>query len=159
MSASKPWSFHFWATLKLALPLMIGQIALISIWTADIVMMGWINTDALAAGTQANRMYQPLYFIAIGLTLAVSPLTSQALGGKKQRIARQVLRMGIWMAVLYGLFTIIPMWYGETILLWLRQDPAIAEHASIYLRLMGLGMPFTFVFFVLRNYISAYQKR
>lgn len=158
MSPSKPWSFNFWATLKLALPLMIGQIALISIWTADIVMMGWINTDALAAGTQANRMYQPLYFIAIGLTLAVSPLTSQALGGKKQRIARQVLRMGIWMAVLYGLFTIIPMWYGETILLWLRQDPAIAEHASVYLRLMGLGMPFTFVFFVLRNYISAYQK-
>ena len=89
-------------------------------------------------------MYQPL-FIAIGLTLAVSP-SSQALGGKKQRIARQVLRMGIWMAVLYGLLTIIPMWY-ETILLWLRQDPAIAEHASVYLRLMGLAChSFMFVF-------------
>ena len=158
MSPAKSLSDHLWATLTLSFPLMIGQIALISIWTADIIMMGWINTDALAAGTQANRMYQPLYFIAIGLTLAVSPLTSQALGGKKQRIARQVLRMGIWMAILYGLFTIIPMWHGEAILLWLRQDPAIAEHAALYLRLMGVGMPFTFVFFVLRNYISAYQK-
>lgn len=158
MSPSQPWSSHFLATISLALPLMIGQIALISIWTADIIMMGWINTDALAAGTQANRMYQPLYFIAIGLTLAVSPLTSQALGGKRQRIARQVLRMGIWMAMLYGIITIIPMWNGKTILLWLRQDPAIAENASLYLRLMGVGMPFTFIFFVLRNYISAYQK-
>ena len=79
---------------------MLGQIALISIWTADIVMMGWISTDSLAAGTQANRMYQPLYFIAIGLTLAVSPLTSQALGARRQRVARQVLRMGIWMATI-----------------------------------------------------------
>ena len=80
MIPPKPWSHHFWATIKLSFPLMLGQIALISIWTADIVMMGWISTDSLAAGTQANRMYQPLYFIAIGLTLAVSPLTSQALG-------------------------------------------------------------------------------
>lgn len=158
MFPTQSWSFHFWATIRLALPLMMGQIALISIWTVDIVMMGWIGTDALAAGTQANRMYQPLYFIAIGLTLAVSPLTSQALGGKKQRIARQVLRMGIWMALLYGIMTIIPMWHGEVILLWMRQDPAIAEQAALYLRLMGIGMPFTFIFFVLRNYISAYQK-
>ena len=158
MIPPQPWSHHFWATIRLSFPLMLGQIALISIWTADILMMGWISTDSLAAGTQANRMYQPLYFIAIGLTLAVSPLTSQALGARRQRIARQVLRMGIWMATIYGLVTIIPLWHGQTILLWLRQDPAVAEQASTYLRFVGLGMAPTFVYFVLRNYVSAYQK-
>jgi MATE family multidrug resistance protein len=158
MSPPKSWSYHFWATLKLSFPLMIGQIALISIWTADIVMMGWISTDSLAAGTQANRMYQPLYFIAIGLTLAVSPLTSQALGARRQRVARQVLRMGIWMATIYGLLTIIPLWYGQNILLWLRQDPAVAEQASTYLRFVAIGMAPTFIYFVLRNYVSAYEK-
>ena len=67
------------------MPLVVGQVAMIGIWTADIIMMGWINADALAAGTLANRLYQPMYFIAIGLTLAVSPLTSQALGAGSRR--------------------------------------------------------------------------
>ena len=137
---------------------MIGQIALISIWTADIVMMGWINTDALAAGTQANRMYQPLYFIAIGLTLAVSPLNVTGAWRQKTTHCQTSVADGyldgcsLWFINHYSNVV-----WGN-ILLWLRQDPAIAEHASVYLRLMGLGMPFTFVFFVLRNYISAYQK-
>ena len=86
----------------LSLPLVVGQVAMIGVWTADIVMLGWISTDALAAGTQANRLYQPFYFIALGLTLAVSPLTAQALGAGSRRQARRVMRQGLWLAVVYG---------------------------------------------------------
>ena len=88
------WRDHYIATLILSLPLVVGQVAMIGVWTADIVMLGWISTDALAAGTQANRLYQPFYFIALGLTLAVSPLTAQALGAGSRRQARRVKRKG-----------------------------------------------------------------
>jgi MATE family multidrug resistance protein len=151
-------SSHYVSTIQLAIPLIVGQVALIGIWTTDIVMMGGINADALAAGTQATRLYQPLYFIALGLTLAVSPLTSQALGGKSRRQARRVLRQGIWLAIIYGLITIIPMWNGEALLLILRQDPGIARDANLFLKTSAPGMIPIYIFMVLRHYVSAHKR-
>ena len=151
------WISHAWPTIRLSMPLIVGQVAMIGIWTADIIMMGWIDADALAAGTLANRLYQPMYFIAIGLTLAVSPLTSQALGAGSRRQARRVMRQGIWVAIAYGGLTIIPMWYGETLLLVLGQDPLLAAEADLFLKLLAPGMIPTYIYFVLRHYVSAHK--
>ena len=157
-SSHGSWLSHYSQTILLAVPLIVGQVAMISIWTADIVMMGWISTDALAAGTQANRLYQPLYFIAIGLTIAVSPLTSQALGAMRRRQARRVVRQGIWLAIIYGIITIIPMWNGEPLLLMLGQDPEIAKDADLFLKTSAPGMLPAYIYMVLRHYISAHKR-
>ena len=151
------WLSHAWPTITLSIPLVIGQVAMISIWTADIVMMGLIDADSLAAGTLANRLYQPMYFIAIGLTLAVSPLTSQALGAGSRRQARRVMRQGLWIAVAYGGLTMIPMWNGEVLLLMLGQDPDLAAQADLFLKLLAPGMIPTYLYFVLRHYVSAHK--
>jgi len=158
MTAPAPWQHHTKATLFLSLPLIIGQIAMIGIWTVDILMMGWISTDALAAGTQANRLYQPFYFIALGLTIAVSPLTAQALGAFRRREARRVMRQGIWLATIYGAITMIPMWYGESLLLAMQQEPAVARDAGPFLRMLAPGMIPTYIYFVLRHYVSAHNR-
>jgi len=158
MTDPASWLHHTKATLFLSLPLIVGQVAMIGIWTADIVMMGWIGTDALAAGTQANRLYQPFYFIALGLTIAVSPLTAQALGGFRRREARRVMRQGLWLATIYGAITMLPMWYGETLLLALQQEPGIARDAGPFLRMLAPGMIPTYIYFVLRHYVSAHNR-
>ena len=152
------WISHYRQTIALAIPLIIGQVAMIAIWTSDFVMMGWISADALAAGTQANRLYQPLYFIAIGLTIAISPLTSQALGAMRRRQARRVVRQGIWLAVIYGIITFIPMWNGEVLLLMLGQDPEIAKDADLFLKTSAPGMVPAYIYMVLRHYISAHKR-
>ena len=158
MSFAMSWRDHYIATLFLSLPLMVGQVAMIGVWTADIVMLGWISTDALAAGTQANRLYQPFYFIALGLTLAVSPLTAQALGAGSRRQARRVMRQGLWLAVVYGVITLIPLWFGRDLLLMLGQDPVLAENAGPFLRMLAPGLIPTYIYFVLRNYVSAHKR-
>ncbi|XDZ64612.1 MATE family efflux transporter [Alphaproteobacteria bacterium LSUCC0684] len=158
MTAPASWQHHTKATLFLSLPLIIGQIAMIGIWTVDILMMGWISTDALAAGTQANRLYQPFYFIALGLTIAVSPLTAQALGAFRRREARRVMRQGIWLATIYGAITMVPMWYGESLLLFMQQEPAVARDAGPFLRMLAPGMIPTYIYFVLRHYVSAHNR-
>ena len=137
---------------------MLGQVASIAIWTSDIVMMGWIGADSLAAGIQGNRLYQPIFFLALGLTTAVSPLAAQALGARSRRQARRVVRQGLWLSVLCGVASVIPMWNGEALLLLLGQEETIARDAAPYLRMMALGMTPIYVYFVLRNYISAHKK-
>ena len=158
MSFAMSWRDHYIATLILSLPLVVGQVAMIGVWTADIVMLGWISTDALAAGTQANRLYQPFYFIALGLTLAVSPLTAQALGAGSRRQARRVMRQGLWLAVVYGVITLIPLWFGRDLLLALGQDAELAENAGPFLRMLAPGLIPTYIYFVLRNYVSAHKR-
>lgn len=158
MHSIQTWYEHYRATILLSLPLIVGQVAMIAIWSADIIMMGWISTDALAAGVQANRLYQPFYFVALGLTVAVSPLAAQALGAGSRRQARRVMRQGVWMAIGYGLITMIPMWHGEALLLLLGQDENLARDAGPFLKMLAPGMIPTFVYFALRNYISAYKK-
>ena len=151
------WLPHIWPTIILSLPLVVGQVAMIAIWTADIIMMGWISSSALAAGVLGSRLYQPMYFIAIGLTLAVSPLVAQAVGSRNRRQARRVMRQGLWLAVIYGALTMIPMWYGEALLLALGQEPALAKEASLFLKLLAPGMVPTYIYFVLRHYVSAHK--
>ena len=142
----------------LSLPLILGQVAMIGVWTADIVMMGWIGSDELAAGVQAGRLYQPFFFAALGLTLAVSPLSAQALGAGRRRQARRVFRMGLWMSVFYGTVSIIPMWHGESLLLLLGQEASIARNAVPFLRMMALGMIPIYIYLVLRIYVAAHKK-
>ena len=158
IKTAMPWKRHFTETIQLTIPLVIGQVAIIAIWTVDIMMMGWISTEALAAGTLGNRLYQPFYFFAIGLTIAVSPLVSQALGGGRRRIARRVFRQGMWIAAAMGLITMLPMWHGRVLLELLGQNATAASDAEPFLHMLAPGMIPTFVYFVMRNYASAYKR-
>ncbi|MGB2016319.1 MAG: hypothetical protein ACPHWV_03135, partial [Candidatus Puniceispirillum sp.] len=74
MSSSSPpsqlsWRAHYWQTIVLALPLVIGQLASIGIATADVFAMGQISSHDLASGSLAARFYQPFYFMGLGITL------------------------------------------------------------------------------------------
>ena len=157
-SVSQHWKGHFRETVALALPLVLAQVAMIAIWTSDVIMMGWIGSEDLAAGIQANRLYQPFFFVAIGLTTAVSPLIAQALGARSRRQARRVVRQGMWLALFCGALSIVPMWNGETLLLLLGQEETIASNAAPFLRMMAMGMIPIYAYFVLRHYISAHKK-
>ena len=64
-STAMSWREHIRQSMRLALPLMIGQLATIGIWTSDTIVMGWIDTSSLAAGTLASRFYQPFFFLCL----------------------------------------------------------------------------------------------
>lgn len=61
------WRDHIRQNMRLAAPLMIGQLATIGIWTSNTIAMGRIDCASLAAGALA------------GFTLGLGP--SSVLGG------------------------------------------------------------------------------
>ena len=73
------WHEHIRQNMRLALLLMIGKLATIGIWTSDNTAMGWINSLSLAANALASRFYQPFFFLALGISLAVGPLVGFSL--------------------------------------------------------------------------------
>ena len=66
--------------MRLSLPLIMGQLATIRIWTNDTIAMGWIDSSSLAAGALASRFCQPFFFLALGISLAFRPLVAQGIG-------------------------------------------------------------------------------
>lgn len=152
------WSLHHAENIKLALPIVVGALATIGIWTVDVMAMGQLGSTKLAAGSLGMRYYQPLYFLALGITLAVGPLVAQGLGANEPRQIRRALRQGIVIAIALGLLSAPIVITGGTVLVWLGQDPALTNLLGGYLIWSAIGLPFIFIFFVLRQYMVAHQR-
>lgn len=154
----KSWNTHNWQNIKLSLPIVIGALATIGIWTADIIAMGQIDSVNLAAGSLANRYFQPFYFFALGVTLAVGPLVAQGLGSNDDRQIRRSLRQGLLIGVVLGILAAPLVMLGEPVLNLLGQDPALTSMTGGFLLWSAIGLPFIFIFFVLRQYVVAHQR-
>jgi MATE family multidrug resistance protein len=152
------WRDHLRWNARLAIPLVIGQLATIGIWTSDTIAMGRIDSVSLAAGALASRYYQPLYFLALGISLAVGPLVAQGIGAGDERQVRRAFRQGMAVAVLLGMITVPLLFVGEEVLVGLGQDPELARRGEPFLIWSSFGMPFMFLSFVLRQYMISHQR-
>ncbi len=152
------WAYHHWQNIKLAMPIVIGALSVIGIATADVIAMGRIDSINLAAGSLGQRYYQPVYFFALGMTLPVGALIAQALGACDDRQIRRTLRQGLVIGAAIGILFAPLVVAGPTILVWLGQDPELSHMATDFLIWSAIGLPFNFIFFVLRQYIVAHQQ-
>ena len=62
------------ATVKLAVPLALSQLATMAIAITDVVMAGWLGPKYLAAEALATNYFVPFFFVGIGLAIAVLPI-------------------------------------------------------------------------------------
>lgn len=143
--------------ILLSLPLMGSQLASIGIMTSDIIMMGSLSAFDLAAGSLAIRFFQPFYFFALGLTAVISSLVAQAVGSHDLQRARRVFRQGLVIALLLSAVSSPIVMAGTPVLKALGQAPDVAEHANGFLFWTALSLPFFFLFFILRFFVTGNQ--
>ena len=146
-----------WQITILALPLMGSQLASIGIMTSDIIMMGALSAFDLGAGSLAIRFYQPFYFFALGLTAVISSLVAQERGRGDLQKARRVFRQGLVIALLLSAVSSPLVMAGAPVLKWLGQTAEVAEHARGFLFWTALSLPFFFLFFILRFFVTGNQ--
>lgn len=149
------WLQELGATLKLAWPLIISQLASIFLFTTDVVMMGWLGPQHLAAGSLGTAFLHPLFVGCIGLISATAPMIAQAIGARESKSVRRTVRQGFWAAALLTVIITPLVLNAEAVYLLLGQEPAIAAMAQGYLNtavgvvLPGLG------FITLRSLLQA----
>jgi len=146
---------HLAATLRLGLPLVGAQLAQVSINTTDVLMLGWYGTRELAASVLATQAFFLVFVFGLGFTTAVLPLAAQAAGAGDDAALRRAVRMGGWITVVYGLAMQVPLWYTESILLLLKQDPELAALAGTYMRIAQWGLVPALLATCFRSYLSA----
>jgi MATE family multidrug resistance protein len=154
------WRAELEATLALAWPLILTNLAQTGLTTADVILMGWLGPGALAAGALGTNLYMAFLIFGIGVATATAPLIAQELGRKRHSVRdlRRTVRQGLWTAVAISIPVWAVLWNAERILLVLRQDPALAAEAGAYMRtLQWAFLPFLGSV-VLRSFLSALQR-
>lgn len=146
------------AIVHLAVPLALTQLGYMAIITTDVVMMGRIGPDALAAGTLASHFYWLFMLFSMGLLTGATPIFAQHLGARRLRMIRPTLRHGVWLAA----FLVLPcgavVWHAETILVALGQDPEISADGQSYLRYMVWGLLPGLWQVVLAEFLAAHAR-
>src|SRR6516164_4283919 len=149
---------EFVETLRLAVPMMLTQLGQIAMMTTDLVLIGRLGENAVAAAALAHTVYFISFTFGLGLVAAVAPLAAQAFGAGDVRRIRRSLRVGLWVALLISLPMMASPLYGEQILLALGQAPHSAALAQRYLSGLAWGIAPALGFIALRGIMSAVNR-
>ncbi|WP_332716342.1 MATE family efflux transporter [Pelagibacterium mangrovi] len=153
--AGSGWTTELRATFMLAWPLVVAQVAQNALFTTDVIMMGWLGPQYLAASTLATSFFTPFLLLGGGIVSAVAPLAAQAIGGRKIKNVRRTVRQGFWAAIVIALVLLPLIWQIEPILLATGQAPDLSRmaaeymHIAVFVLFPGLGL------FVIRSFLSA----
>lgn len=154
-SGSGSWLSHFKATLALGIPLIGAQLAQLGIHTTDMVIVGQLGAEKLAAMVLAGQFFFVVFIFGSGFSVAVVPMVAQAYGQGDARAARRSLRMGMWVAIAYWVLALPIFFNAERILIYLGQNPNVAALTGHYLAIAKFGLLPALLFYVLRGLVSA----
>lgn len=136
------WLNELRATLLLAWPLVIAQVAGILLFTTDVVMMGWLGPVELAAGTLATSFLHPVFLGGLGVVTATAPMIAQAIGAREGRSVRRTVRQGFWVSLILTAIITPAIFNAKPLFLLLGQKPEIVELAQGYLNFaVGMALP------------------
>jgi MATE family multidrug resistance protein len=159
-ASGKLWREEIRATLALAWPLVLTNLAQTAMTATDVMILGRVGPSTLAASALgANLYFAPLIF-GLGLMLATVPMMAREVGRRRNSVRdlRRTVRQGLWVAVLVALPIWALLWNGERILLAMGQEPALARDAGHYLRTLQWGLLPFFLYVVLRSFIASLER-
>lgn len=137
---------YFKQIIKLSYPIIIGQIGIILMGVADIVMIGKLDATNLAAAGFANSVYFLITILGIGTLTAVSPLVAKAKGASHSNETALLFRQGLWASVALSAGIGMILWVLTMNLHWFGQAVDVTTLTRSYLHTLNAGTFFMLLF-------------
>ena len=156
MSSRLPrFSHEIGATLRLAAPLALAQLAQVAMGATDTILLGSLGRDALAAGGLGANLYFTLMIVVSGGLIAVSILVSHARGAGDHHRIGPILRGGFLLALLSAIPPMLLLWNEHPLLLAIGEPPALADAIARYDRVLLFAMPASLMMATQRGFLAA----
>ncbi|WP_445638065.1 Multidrug-efflux transporter [Nostoc sp. DSM 114161] len=146
------------ACLQLAVPLVITQILEAGIPLLDGVMMGLLNSQALAAGALGAVTFSTLASICRSTLSTVGATVANAFGAGKIDKISCVTSQGIWLAAIICFPVMFMIWHFDFILMLTGQEENNVLLAKTYLQSIVWGFPAALGFCILKEVSSALNR-
>lgn len=146
--------------LALAWPLIVTNLTMSAIGASDVLMVGWLGAEELAATSLGFNLCMFAAIFAMGVITASAPMMASEIGRKRNSVRdlRRTFRQTLWVAAALMLPVWAILWNAETLLLWLGQIPELAAKAQVYVRVYMLAiLPFLWLL-TTRNFVSALER-
>ena len=154
------WRAEALATLALAWPLILTQLAQMALATIDVLLLGRLGPEAVAAGALAVNLYNAFMLFGVGVMSATMPMVARERGRMSHSVreVRRTFRQSLWVAAGLAGLSWSALWNGEAICLALGQSPDLSHEAGRLLRvLMWSLLPF-FAYVGLRSFVAAMER-
>lgn len=145
-------------TLRLALPLMIGQLSQMLLGVADTLMVGSLGVKELAALTFANALFHVPFVFGIGLLTAISVFSSNARGSNEAEKARASCRHGLYVATVLGLLLFGLGWIISMNMDAFGQPPDVAARTTVYFQIIMASVIPGLASIALKNHADALNR-
>ncbi len=122
---------------SLAWPVVVGQIGLVAMGTADMLMVGHLGADPLAAIGIANTWSFAAMILGLGACSGLDPFFSQAYGAGNPKRAGEALVRGSLMIAVVAVIIIAFHLVGRSGLEFLRQPENLLDDAGLYCQIMA----------------------
>ncbi|CAM2897891.1 MATE family efflux transporter [Rariglobus hedericola] len=143
------------ATLRLALPIIVGQVSQMLMGVTDSVMIGRLGAVPLAASAFASGVFSVFFVVGLGLLLPVAVLVSREHGASDDQAGARWLQHGVALGVIAGLVEFALMlglmgWFHR-----LGQPPEVLAAVNPFYVLITASILPTLVFQVFRQFAEA----
>ncbi|MGH8116902.1 MAG: MATE family efflux transporter [Rhodanobacteraceae bacterium] len=139
------------ATVKLALPLIAGQLSAVGMSAVDVALAGHYNAHTLAAVAVGANVWVLGLVSAVGVMMALSPSVAQLDGGNRRAEIAPLFRQALWLAAALSVL----LWFGARhagpLLHLLGVDPALIADVQAFLHALSWGAPGLCGYFALRG--------
>ncbi len=147
-----------WATLSLAFPIIIGQLALVSMNLVATLLLGRIGTEAMAAGALGNAFFFSLAVITNGVLSSTGVMVAQAEGQGEPLRAAGYAQRSLLLAVLLAVPAAGLLYAAPWFLAAIGQAPSLVGLAGEYLGAMAIAIiPYAMVM-ALRYFLAAIER-
>ena len=142
-SLSRPHTLraHLRETMRLAVPVMLARLGVLTITTMDTAMSGHASADDLAWYSVAIAPQIPLLLVGIGLLMGTVVMTAQAIGAGNPERCGAIWRTALAHAIVAGAAMTIACTFGERFLLAAGQSDEMAAGGGRVLAALGYGLP------------------
>jgi multidrug resistance protein, MATE family len=146
------------AMSRLALPVVLVQVGMVSMGAVDTAIVGHLSASALAAVALGHLYFFNATIFSVGTLMALDPLVAQAIGARDYRSAGRAIVRGMLLAIILSGFTALLMLTMEPVLLLTRQQPVVIPDAVRYGHISIAGVLPYLAFVVLRQSLQAFGR-
>jgi MATE family, multidrug efflux pump len=133
--------------LRLALPVVIVQVGMMTMGVVDTIMVGHISAQALAAVALGNLYFFSLAVFAMGTLMVLDPVVAQAVGARDEPAVARAVQRGVIMAALLTVPAAVLLTLAAPIFAAARQPVEVIPLAAAY-ALRSVPGTFPFLLFV-----------
>jgi MATE family multidrug resistance protein len=145
-------------TLRLAVPLMIGQLSQMLLGVADTVMVGRLGVTELAALTFASSLFHLPFVFGMGVLTAVSVFTANRRGAGDAAGVRESCRHGLIGASALGLWLFALAWMISGHLRIFGQPDEVTVRTPVYFRILMASLVPALASIALKNHADALNR-